>query len=442
MKKLFDVVVVGAGPCGALAAKIAAENGLDVAMLERKTDISFIRRCCTGCLGLKDDFMDDIQHFDDNTKRLLFPRHGFSVKYDGPYKNVYGFHMASPLGTRVKMGDVNENKKRGNDGRVAVMVDKGLFIKGIVDEGLSAGVKAYFNTNVIDVWNEPEGVVVADSKGNHYKGKFVIAADGVNSRLVRKLGLNEGRKWLGTYKDRAWDMAGVEFDEMEALIFCMGWECSISLAPHVEDGFYHVAAASYDWKLDLEEGMQKYMTSKAFAPWFKNARVGGHSTSCVSNIYSSMPNAFKNNILIAGDATWMQECAILGALLMGWKAGHSVSLAVKQKQINKEGVSDYVNFYTKELIGRYGFGGGSGIDFSDYFNAEDMDYLASIVTNPLRSSLDFYTIYRTIGKTYLDLFPRIQEERPDIMEKLFSIRNVHPEVGLQKRRRNGYLSIT
>ena len=51
---------------------------------------------------------------------------------------------------------MNENKKRGNDGRVAVMVDKGLFIKGIVDEGLAAGVKAYFNTNVIDVWNDPK----------------------------------------------------------------------------------------------------------------------------------------------------------------------------------------------------------------------------------------------------------------------------------------------
>ena len=53
MKKLYDVVVVGAGPCGALAAKIAAENGLDVAMLERKTDISFIRRCCTGMFRLE-----------------------------------------------------------------------------------------------------------------------------------------------------------------------------------------------------------------------------------------------------------------------------------------------------------------------------------------------------------------------------------------------------
>ncbi|MCX5894589.1 MAG: hypothetical protein NTZ51_01975, partial [Proteobacteria bacterium] len=136
------------------------------------------------------------------------------------------------------------------------------------------------------------------------------------------------------------------------------------------------------------------------------------------------------------------ECAIIGALMMGWKAGNSVSLAVKQKQINKEGVSDYINWYTKELIGRYGLGGGSGIDFKDYFTAEDMDYLASVIQNPQRATLDFYTIYRTIGKIYLEQFPRIQDERPDIMEKLFSIRSVHPENGLAKRRRNGFLSVS
>jgi hypothetical protein len=237
-------------------------------------------------------------------------------------------------------------------------------------------------------------------------------------------------------------MEGVDFDEMEALIFCMGLECSISVAPHVDKRLYHVAAASYDWRMDLDAGIENYLNLPAFKPWFKNAREGGHRTSCVSNIYATMTMPFKNNVLVAGDATWMQECAILGALLMGWKAGNTVTLAVKQNQINREGVADYINFYTKELIGRYGLGGGSGIDFSDYFSAEDMDYLASLSNKPHRASLDFYTIYRTIGKTYLDLFPRIQDERPDIMEKLFSIRNVHPEVGLQKRRRNGFLSIT
>jgi len=36
MTKLYDLIVVGAGPAGLLAAKAAAENGLNVALLEKK----------------------------------------------------------------------------------------------------------------------------------------------------------------------------------------------------------------------------------------------------------------------------------------------------------------------------------------------------------------------------------------------------------------------
>ena len=38
MAKKYDVIVVGAGPAGFLAAKAAGENGFEVALLERKSD--------------------------------------------------------------------------------------------------------------------------------------------------------------------------------------------------------------------------------------------------------------------------------------------------------------------------------------------------------------------------------------------------------------------
>jgi digeranylgeranylglycerophospholipid reductase len=443
MKRLYDVVVVGAGPGGTIAAKTAAEHGLEVALLERKMNLSIVRRACTACLGIKDEFFGDVQFFDDKTKRLLFPRNGFSIKYDGPTLNIYGFHLTSPNGTKVKLGDVNQGKKIGNDARVAVMVHKGQLIQGLADECRANGVHIYLDTNVIDIWNEPDGVVVSDHRGNQYKGRFVIAADGVNSRIMRKLGINKERKWLGTYKDRAQEMEGVEFDEMDALIFAMGWNTSISLAPSIHEGWYHVAAASYNWRDDLEKGLQEFMESPAYAPWFKKARVvAGHGSACVSNIYSSISVPYKDNVLIVGDAGWMQECSIGGALMMGNKAAYAVIYAIDNKEINKQGVSRYLEWWDKYLYGPYGRGGGFGADLKDYITAEDINYLASLIDHPLRATLDFFTIYRSIGRAYLEQFPRISDERPDIMEKFMAMRSVHPEDGLAKRRRNGFLSLS
>ncbi len=53
MTKKYDVVVVGAGPAGLMAAKAASENGLKVALLERKTNITKVRRSDGGGLDTK-----------------------------------------------------------------------------------------------------------------------------------------------------------------------------------------------------------------------------------------------------------------------------------------------------------------------------------------------------------------------------------------------------
>ena len=46
MSRKYDLVVVGAGPAGLTAAKMAAENGLSVALLERKDAPQEILRMC------------------------------------------------------------------------------------------------------------------------------------------------------------------------------------------------------------------------------------------------------------------------------------------------------------------------------------------------------------------------------------------------------------
>jgi 2-polyprenyl-6-methoxyphenol hydroxylase-like FAD-dependent oxidoreductase len=44
MTKKYDLVIVGGGPSGLMAAKVAGENGLRVALLERITDPEVLTR--------------------------------------------------------------------------------------------------------------------------------------------------------------------------------------------------------------------------------------------------------------------------------------------------------------------------------------------------------------------------------------------------------------
>ena len=45
MKKEYDIIVVGAGPAGSMAARFAAEQGISVLMLEKDRDVGYPVRC-------------------------------------------------------------------------------------------------------------------------------------------------------------------------------------------------------------------------------------------------------------------------------------------------------------------------------------------------------------------------------------------------------------
>ena len=45
LKKEYDIVVVGAGPAGSMAARFAVEKGLSVLVLEKDRDVGYPVRC-------------------------------------------------------------------------------------------------------------------------------------------------------------------------------------------------------------------------------------------------------------------------------------------------------------------------------------------------------------------------------------------------------------
>ncbi len=436
MTELYDVLIVGAGPGGAMAAKVAGENGLKAALIERKTDIRTINRICTMIISIDEENFDEYITY--RNKRFIFPHNGFTINYDGPIRDVYGFHIISPCGNRFRIGDAIKGKK-GEQPPIGLMVDKGLLIQTMVDEAEANGVEVFNNTNINNVRKESDYVVITDNRGNEYRGKFVIAADGVNSRLGRILGFNKERIFLGTYKDYARAYEGAEIPEEDVLMFCMGWNCSISLAPEIPEGHFHVSAASYNINQDLDAEMDRFLSSEPFATWFKNAKEIHHRTSCVSNIASPIQVPFKDNVLLVGDAGWMQETSIVGAIMPGWSAANAVTEALITGKINQEGVKNYLEWWDKYLYQPYGkrLASSGSAEIRDFLSSEDIDYLASLVPEVQPPTMNFFFIMRTIGRAFSEVLPQIQEERPDIMQRMMAMRSVPREMVLAKRRNEG-----
>ena len=116
MTEQYDVVIVGAGPAGLMAAKVAGENGLSVALLERKESITSVQRSCAAMFAIEDEsYFGERMYFNEKQGRFVFPVTGFSIPYDGPYRSFYTWNIYTSDGKHcIRLGDYDANRARGS----------------------------------------------------------------------------------------------------------------------------------------------------------------------------------------------------------------------------------------------------------------------------------------------------------------------------------------
>ena len=422
MSKEYDLIVVGAGPAGLMAAKTAGENGLNVALIERKERITDINRACSMMLvSLAGKYLEERVLLNTREKRLCFPWYGFSISYEGPHQDFYTWSIYSHNGHKIQLGDYQENVRKGEAGRATAVYNKEDLLKNLLNEISVLKVDIFHPYNVIGTVKESGKVRVITREGMSFKGSFVIGADGRTSRLASTLGLSRGRKFFGTSTSLGYEMLGVEPPEKYALFQIFLNEeppMRVWMTPRTKKDEHFVMVTSLIPGVDQVAAFERFTTQGFFSSWFQKAEKRRTLTSA-GNMLSHIENPYKDQVILISDAVWCAEAEMTGAVISGWKAANAVTYALVEGKISREGVSSYLDWWRDEVIKKY--------DYRDMIrNAalpyiltpDEIDFMFSLIKKPLPSIFDPYETPKLIGGALAEVMPIIAKERPAMFQKL------------------------
>lgn len=357
-----DVLVVGAGPSGSLTAKYAALKGVDVILIDKKSEIGSPKRCAEGVSkeGLRK------LHIEPTPRWVT--------------KELTGVRLIAPNGTSVWL---NEEKVKLPE--AGYILERKVFDKHMAMDAARAGARILIKTIATGLRREGNHLVTTvETMGEEFeiKAKIVVGADGPESRVGRWVGLKTTLKPKNMESCAQFEMANVKMEDPNSIEFYFGTVAPGGYAwifPKGED-IANVGLGILSTETDktayqhLLEFVENNPATKDAQPVELN--IGGDPVG------GMLKELVADNFLLVGDAASqvnpLTGGGIVAAMEAGSYAGEVAAAAVKSGDYSAKNLKKYQKRCEENI----------GVKFQRDLKVKD--YLQSLSDEELNSIADAF----------------------------------------------------
>jgi len=344
-----DVLVVGAGPAGSMAAKTAAEGGLNVLLIEEHGKIGEPVQCAEGI------------------NKFLFEDTGI--------KKNNKFIRQKIRGTKICFYD--EVYELKNDQWSGYTIDRKIFDRYLAENAKKAGAEVRTNTTAICMTDKGRKRLVTirnNEDDSLIEASVVVGAGGFSCQVGRWAGIR--RQWRITEFCKCLEYEAYNLNLQESDRFHLGF------GEEFPDGYGWVfptgkktanIGVGVDPKCNTEKALRYYINEYPFVKdliggkySIKNIRGGGIP------MIGPLPDdeIVADGILLVGDAAGIVDPitgeGITPSMLSGIAAGETIVEAGRKRMFKKDILKKYIEEYrNKQYVGKFPLG-------------EDLDFLLSI----------------------------------------------------------------
>ncbi len=327
-KEEHDVVVVGAGPAGSVTARVAADHGLDVLLIDRNPEIGVPVRCAEGVSR-------EIENYIEIDSRWVC----------NPIKGVITY---GPEGTELVITTA--------DDPAGYVLDRRVFDKSLARDAACAGADVRVRTRAFGVIKHNGKVcgVHVNAAGERVciTADVVVAADGVESRVARWAGIDTRLRLEDVAICAQYLMCDIEANRDYCEQY-FGWD----IAPGGYAWIFPKGARCANVGIGIGANHLRGRRVVEFLDSFVHDRVGGGDKLAV--VYGVVPlsgpiyKTVTDGMILVGDAARhvnpFSGGGIVTAIQGGQIAGAVIAKAVRERNCTARRLREYERRWWREF---------------------------------------------------------------------------------------------